>query len=654
MRARLVAVLALVLVFVVMSGLVARRERPGDAVLESCALLRDPDGALTAGAAAASDRWRPTTTTPNFGWTRDVVWLRLQLRNGAPRDLDVVLEAAREWVEEVDLYVLDGSRVRSEQRSGARLPLAARPIPFERIVFPLALARGETQTLLVRMHSRSPIAFAGRVLERRAFDADYLTEELLYGAYYGVLVGLAAYSLVLFWMLRDPTQLLVGLFLFSFMLGENASHGHLSRFLPRLAGWLELGAGAAAFGAAAVSNLLLAARMVGERPLLRRLFRATAWIVAVASTSAVLVPALHVVAFASFVLFGVVLMTTVVVTQEDDRQQFFFSTAVGALVVPVTIQIIHFFGFIAVWPENANHLGCVLMAILFALLVGHTLRDQNGRISSLNEELRRQIGERARQLADALARLPAAAALDVGALVGERYRIRARLGAGGMGTVFEVERATDGQRLALKVLKGVSDREALARFAREAQLMAELNHPNIVSVVDVDVSQSGSLYFVMELVRGGTLLAQRDRWGDVAWARPILRQIAEALAAMHARGIVHRDLKPANVLVDGGRVKVSDFGIARLGRDDGDSTVTQDLTRTGAFLGTPRYAAPELSKGAREAQPASDIWSFGVLAEELLGDAAGKDAALRALVASCLGAEPASRPSAAALVDALA
>src|SRR6185369_6103344 len=103
------------------------------------------------------------------------------------------------------------------------------------------------------------------------------------------------------------------------------------------------------------------------------------------------------------------------------------------------------------------------------------------------------------------------------------------------------------------------------------------------------------------------------------WARPILRQIAEALAAMHSQGIVHRDLKPANVLLDGEIVKVADFGISSLRpQDDGDSTITKGMTKTGAFMGTPIYMAPELVKGAREAEPSADVWSFGVLAHELL------------------------------------
>jgi hypothetical protein len=243
-------------------------------------------------------------------------------------------------------------------------------------------------------------------------------------------------------------------------------------------------------------------------------------------------------------------------------------------------------------------------------------------------EVQRQVAERSRGLSEALARLAEAprapTRLAPGDLVEERYRIVRTIGAGGMGQVHEVERLTDGKQLALKTLTGVADREALSRFAREAQVAAELDHPNIVAAVDIGVTHSGALFLVMELVRGSSLAAERAHYGDVRWAVPILVQIARALSAMHARGIVHRDLKPSNILLDGGLVKVADFGLAglmghsplaetRLPTDDSPA-----LTLTGAIMGTPLYMAPELVRGAREAGPAADVFSFGVVAYELL------------------------------------
>jgi serine/threonine-protein kinase len=134
------------------------------------------------------------------------------------------------------------------------------------------------------------------------------------------------------------------------------------------------------------------------------------------------------------------------------------------------------------------------------------------------------------------------------------------------------------------------------------------------------------LFLVMPLVTGSSLDRARDRYGDLAWAQSIVAQISDALVAMHERGIVHRDLKPSNVLLDGDRVKVTDFGISNvMATASGDATPDGDtalapaapLTRTGHLVGTPRYMAPELAGSVREAGPAADIFSLGVIAYEL-------------------------------------
>lgn len=205
-----------------------------------------------------------------------------------------------------------------------------------------------------------------------------------------------------------------------------------------------------------------------------------------------------------------------------------------------------------------------------------TLETRNQEIGLLNVELRRQIEQRSRRLFDILrpaARsLRAARTLTPGELLGEHYRIVRTLGQGGMGTVYEVVRTTDQRRLAAKVLShAMPDKAALGRFAREAQIMASLNHPNLVAISDVDVTADATLYLVMELVEGRSLAQLRERFFDVAWSRAVLAQVAQALAALHSRGIVHRDVKPENLLVsDGGtvpRVKLADFGIARLAEE---------------------------------------------------------------------------------------
>ncbi len=250
------------------------------------------------------------------------------------------------------------------------------------------------------------------------------------------------------------------------------------------------------------------------------------------------------------------------------------------------------------------------------------------------EDLRRQAETSDRDVKRAVARLsepPPVGDIEAGELIEGRYRVLDRLGAGGMGAVYRVERLRDGARLALKLLGGDPTRADLARFAREAEITARLQDPNIVAIVDVDVTGGGLLYLVMELVDGTSLDRARERFGAVGWAQEIIGQAARGLAVMHARGIVHRDLKPANILLSGGRdaplVKIADFGIARsdaiveaapAAPIDQAGALDSELTRTGAVFGTPLYMAPELAAGVRAAPPSSDVFSLGVIAYEIL------------------------------------
>jgi serine/threonine protein kinase len=201
-------------------------------------------------------------------------------------------------------------------------------------------------------------------------------------------------------------------------------------------------------------------------------------------------------------------------------------------------------------------------------------------VEVLNDELRRQIAARSRELAERLAQVDPHEIIELptfkpGDVVEGRYRVVRALGAGGMGAVYEVERTLDGKRFALKALSSTGDPQARARFAREAQICANVKHPNVVGIVDVDVAERGFIYLVMELVVEGTTLydVRRRNRDNVPWTVYVLAQVCEGLAAIHEAGIVHRDLKPANILLsrgnDGRRpvVKISDFGIATL-RDD--------------------------------------------------------------------------------------
>lgn len=366
-------------------------------------------------------------------------------------------------------------------------------------------------------------------------------------------------------------------------------------------------------------------------------------------------------------------------------------------------------------------------------------------IESLNAELRRQVGERSAQIHAALAlrtgTVESTPTLREGEIVQGRYRVVKPIGRGGMGAVYEVERPLDGRRFAMKVAHDLAG-DALVRLAREARMAAQVSHPNVVGIVDVDVATAGFLFLVIELVEGTTLPDKLPGEGEprreARWALDVLAQVARGLCALHAQGIVHRDLKPTNVLLTGSIerpvAKITDFGISRAlpqplavdpaarelsakptrrppalartadpsdagepprqpsARDErderdeetvsspararsGDSrSASSDgpaLTGAGSLPGTPHYIAPELVLGADALSPASDLFSFGVLAFVLLTGARpfaeplafallggrepprraslaqgwpGGDAEVIATLEGCLAIDPASRP----------
>src|SRR5438128_4057193 len=203
------------------------------------------------------------------------------------------------------------------------------------------------------------------------------------------------------------------------------------------------------------------------------------------------------------------------------------------------------------------------------------------------------------------------------------------LGAGGMGEVYRARDSKLNRDVALKILpEAVAiDSERIARFRREAQVLASLNHPHIAAIYGFE--DSGSVHaLVLELVEGPTL-ADRIRQGPIPIdeALSIARQIADALQAAHEQNIIHRDLKPANIkLRPDGTVKVLDFGLAKalepVSAFGGDVTASPTITspamtRLGVILGTAAYMAPEQAKG-RAADKRSDVWAFGAVLYEML------------------------------------
>ncbi len=206
------------------------------------------------------------------------------------------------------------------------------------------------------------------------------------------------------------------------------------------------------------------------------------------------------------------------------------------------------------------------------------------------------------------------------------YEIVARLGKGGMGEVYRAKDTKLGREVAIKVLPEdlADDAERLARFEREAKILASLNHANIATVFGFE-AEGDTRFLVMEVVEGETL-AERIAKGrlELDETLQIGRQIAEGLEAAHERGIIHRDLKPANVKVTPeGRVKVLDFGLAKAYGPEGSEemadspTITADYTRPGTLLGTAAYMSPEQARGKAVDQRA-DIWAYGCVLFEML------------------------------------
>ncbi len=211
------------------------------------------------------------------------------------------------------------------------------------------------------------------------------------------------------------------------------------------------------------------------------------------------------------------------------------------------------------------------------------------------------------------------------------YRIVGRLGAGGMGEVYLAEHARIDRRAAIKVLlpELSHNQEVIDRFFAEARSTSSIHHPGIVEVLDCDVHPSGRAYIVMELLEGDSLQARLTR--EPGFGRNVDRtlalsgEVADAIAAAHAKGIVHRDLKPDNVFLvsapraaHGFAVKILDFGIAKLIGDGDGNRGSSMRTRTGSLLGTPAYMSPEQCRGASRVDHRSDIYSFGCIVYEML------------------------------------
>src|SRR5512147_1824305 len=230
------------------------------------------------------------------------------------------------------------------------------------------------------------------------------------------------------------------------------------------------------------------------------------------------------------------------------------------------------------------------------------------------------------------------------------YQITSQLGKGGMGEVFQAKDQKLGRDVAIKVLpeEFAKDSDRVARFQREAKLLASLNHPNIAAIHGLEES-AGTNFLVLELVEGETLADQIKRGPiPIEEALKLALQIAEALEAAHEKGVIHRDLKPANIKVTpDGKVKVLDFGLAKaFAGEQGDlnlsnsPTLSIAATQQGIILGTAAYMSPEQARG-EVVDKKADIWAFGcVLFEMLTGRATFEGHTVSDVLASVIKSEP--------------
>ncbi len=202
----------------------------------------------------------------------------------------------------------------------------------------------------------------------------------------------------------------------------------------------------------------------------------------------------------------------------------------------------------------------------------------------------------------------------VGTQIGN-YQIKELIGQGGMGSVYLGEHPRIGRKVAVKVMSSAITQvpQAAERFEAEARLITRIEHPNIIAIFDFGTLDDGSLYYVMEVLKGQELAGViRDRGKMTAEEiAPYLEQICAALQAAHDQGVVHRDLKPENIFVldrDPLRIKILDFGIAKLLETEGEV----GLTQTGMVMGTPLFIAPEQAAGEPgRIGPHTDLYSLG-------------------------------------------
>jgi hypothetical protein len=655
---------------------------------------------------------------PGYAYTKSAVWMRFTVENASDRPLERWLVVGTPLANVVDVF-RDGEPPahRAENPRDAEL---SRPW----YTFRLLLAPHQRRVVYVRAAGEGELRIAPELWEIAALSGQDRLYARVSGVALGVMAALALYNAFLFLYVRQRAHLLYAGYLvaigvwctcvdgtlldvlpvhrlphqvntmavysaFAFaglfmrdILGLPAARPRLDRFVLATVGVMLFIAGAHFVGAIDYRTLNVFGRL-GFYPSI------LGWIVVAVIRWRDRLSAARYVVFGWTAMLSISLFGQLALFGDLPRWSWLTPPAVAFAVEAVLLSL--------ALADAARSRDDVIVRLERARVT--ELESRNREVAQLNDELRRQVAERSRELTAALARAQGGfaptSALAIGEVFHGRYRVARALGSGGMGAVYEVERTSDGRRLALKVVTGPIGGVEAARFFREAEIGASIRHPNLVSIVDVGIATDAP-YLVMELVEGGSMEDHRRRFGDVAWALPILRQVAAGLAALHDHQIVHRDLKPGNVLLvepGDGRApvaKISDFGISRRGAPDPDGVDPQvaptqkstleerqvALTESGGILGTPLYMPPEALYAAA-LRPSADVFSFGLLAYEALSGRApfktlpglaatsathrpsslegeGVSTEIARLVLACLSSDPADRPRARELAEAMA
>ena len=605
---------------------------------------------------------------------RAVLWVRLVIKNEGAQTAHWVLRCKRfPSYESVEVYrpPLPLVRVDNNVAVSAREFFDAQP------AFRVELRPNESQEVYLRIEPNIGWDFVKDPTPDLKLVPQSLWQEGLFyrvlgqGAFFAFLIVIALSQSITIALEPDRSRVWYVVLLLSYLIYFGAMTNLTKElFIPYLTEWFfaPLGISLVAVANAGFVSSYLDLRSV--YPKIRQALFIFAALTALLNMGSVVVKILFEVENNALVVpltnlcTGSLIITAVLTTIKRVRQGYrparFLLAGSGVFALTAFMMIFMFVGVLpgSEWGPTIFQIGAVVECLVLSVAVADRLlwirkekeqaqlilQQRGQEISSLRSELDHQLVSRSRDLTQVLA-FSGAPSIQPQPSPGDtfegRYRIIKPLGTGGMGVVFMVERASDSKRLALKLLRGAATGVDAARFTREAEISARMTHPNLVKLFDVGLSLFGSPYIVMELLEGGSLDDERAHFGEVSWALPLLSGVVKGIGALHQAGIIHRDLKPSNILLErsaGGFIpRVADFGISRYGADQtpqepqeptsGTATTmgvaqlgpkTPELTMSGAIMGTPRYMPPEAVDGARMAGPAWDIFSFGVMAYEML------------------------------------